>query len=83
MFCASIYVTLTIVSRRYIVSSITLQCISVIFSAIVDEIFWRMVMYKKGKRPGKMGGKGTKLNKSAMTIAGIRAGGAKPGYPPK
>ena len=40
-------------------------------------------MYKKGKKPSKMGGKGTKLNKSAMTIAGIRAGGAKPSYPPK
>tara|TARA_Y100000361_G_C10927974_1_gene222384 strand:- start:336 stop:467 length:132 start_codon:yes stop_codon:yes gene_type:complete len=43
-----------------------------------------MGMYKKGKRPGKMsGGKGTKLNKNAMTIAGIRASGAKPSYPPK
>ena len=65
------------VSRKY------LQCISIIFRAIVSKNFWRIGMYKKGKKPGKMGGKGTKLNKSAMTIAGIRAGGAKPGYPPK
>lgn len=38
-------------------------------------------MYKKGQKAQKTSGKGTKDNKNAAMVGGIRVSGNKPGFP--